>query len=139
MSKKDVGYLIKSINDKMKIQADADLKHHRLTFTQSRILAFLNDNGGQSTQKEIERFLSVAHPTVVGLISRMEQSGYVTCHLCPDNRNKNVMLTEKAKAISMEMKQHILSHEKALLANLSSEEVKHLKEMLLTLYKTLDA
>ena len=54
MEEKDIGYLIKNINDKLKVKADADLKHSNLTLAQSRVLAFWDRRGGQATQKEIE-------------------------------------------------------------------------------------
>ena len=47
----------------------------------------------QATQKEIAPFLDVAHPTVVGLVSRMEQNVHVTCWPCEDGHNKYVKLT----------------------------------------------
>ena len=71
MPQKDVGYFIKNINDRLKVRADADLKSYNLTLAQSRVLAFLNNQGGSATQKEIEVFLEVSHPTVVGIVSRM--------------------------------------------------------------------
>ena len=86
--KNDVGYLIKRINDKLAVRADAELKQYHLTMSQGRVFLYLSSRGGQATQKEIETFLGVAHPTVVGLVSRMEQSGYVTCWPCEDGRNK---------------------------------------------------
>ena len=79
MEEKDIGYLIKNINDKLKVKADADLKHSNLTLAQSRVLAFLDRRGGQATQKEIEVYLEVSHPTVVGIISRMKQNGHLRC------------------------------------------------------------
>ena len=54
MPQKDIGYLIKNINDKLKVKADADLKHSNLTLAQSRVLTFLASQDGQATQKEIE-------------------------------------------------------------------------------------
>lgn len=138
MPQKNVGYLIKSINDKLKVKADADLKRYNLTFTQSRVFAFLNSRGGQATQKEIEIFLGVAHPTVVGIVSRMEQNGYVTCWPDEDKRNKNVKLTQKAKAIGADMEQNMLENERQLLAPLTTEEAERLKEMLLLLYRNLE-
>lgn len=134
MPKKDVGYLIKSINDKLKVKADADLKRYNLTFTQSRVFAYLQEKGGQATQKEIEVFLDVSHPTVVGIVSRMEQSGYVTCWQDKDKRNKNVKLTQKAQSLGMDMEQHMLENEKHLLAPLSTAEAEQLKQMLLQIY-----
>lgn len=130
MPQKDVGYLIKNIHDKLKAKADAALTRYGLTYAQSRVFAFLNSRGGQATQKEIELFLNVAHPTVVGIVSRMQQNGYVTCWQDEDRRNKNVKLTQKAEAIGIDMEQHILETEKDLLSPLSAEDAARLKEML---------
>lgn len=139
MPQKDIGYLIKNINDKLKVKADADLKHSNLTLAQSRVLAFLDSRGGQVTQKEIEVYLEVSHPTVVGIISRMEKKGHLRCWVDEtDKRNKIVALTEQAKALREEMKQRILANEKMLLASLSEADIKKLKQMLLIIYNNLE-
>lgn len=139
MAQKDIGYLIKNINDKLKVKADADLKHSNLTLAQSRVLAFLDSQGGQTTQKEIEVYLEVSHPTVVGIISRMEQNGHLQCWVDEnDKRNKIVALTEQAKALGKEIEQRILDNEKKLLASLSEEDIKKLKQMLLVMYNNLE-
>lgn len=139
MPQKDIGYLIKNINDKLKVKADADLKHSNLTLAQSRVLAFLDSRGGQATQKEIEVYLEVSHPTVVGIISRMEQNGHLRCWVDKtDKRNKIVALTEQAKALGEEMEQRILANEKMLLASLSEADIKKLKQMLLIIYNNLE-
>lgn len=139
MEEKDIGYLIKNINDKLKAKADADLKHSNLTLAQSRVLAFLDRRGGQATQKEIEVYLEVSHPTVVGIISRMKQNGYLRCWVDEtDKRNKIVALTEQAKALGEEMEQRILANEKMLLASLSEADIKKLKQLLLIIYNNLE-
>lgn len=139
MPQKDIGYLIKNINDKLKAKADADLKYSRLTLAQSRVLAFLDSRGGQATQKEIEVYLEVSHPTVVGIISRMEQNGYLRCRVDEtDKRNKVVTLTEQAKVLGKEMEQRILANEKKLLASLSEDDIKKLKQMLWIIYHNLE-
>lgn len=132
MLKNDVGYLIKSINDKLKVRADAELKKYHLTMSQSRVLVYLRSRGGQATQKEIETFLDVAHPTVVGLVSRMEQNGYVTCWPCEDGRNKYVKLTPQAEAIDKDMQENMHANEEMLLAPLSPEKRERLRDLLLT-------
>lgn len=140
MPKKDVAYLIKNINDKLKVKADADLKRYNLTFTQSRVFAYLNGKGGRATQKEIELFLEVSHPTVVGIVSRMEQNGYVTTWLDDkDKRNKIVRLTKQAEEIGIDMEQNMLENERMLLAPLSAEESERLKEMLTAIYNQLES
>lgn len=139
MPQKDIGYLIKSVNDKLKTKADAELKEQKLTFTQSRVLAFLEGRGGQATQKEIERFLDVSHPTVVGIVSRMEQNGYLKCWTDgKDRRNKIVGLTPQAQAVGMNMEQSISVTEEMLLAPLSVQQREQLREMLLAILKNLD-
>lgn len=139
MEEKDIGYLIKNINDKLKVKADADLKHSNLTLAQSRVLAFLDRRGGQATQKEIEVYLEVSHPTVVGIISRMKQNRHLRCWVDEtDKRNKIVALTEQAKALGEEMEQRISANEKMLLASLSEADIKKLKQMLLIIYNNLE-
>ncbi len=138
MPKKDIGYLIKNINDKLKMKADADLKHYNLTLAQGRVFAFLHSNGGQATQKEIEVFLEVSHPTVVGIVSRMEQNGHVTSHIDEhDKRNKIVKLTTVAEALGMDMEHNIFANEQKMLCSLSDEDVERLRELLLVVYKNL--
>lgn len=48
-----IGYLIKSINDKLKIKADEDLKSHNLTLSQSRIVLLLSKNTEAQLKKKL--------------------------------------------------------------------------------------
>lgn len=138
MPRKDAGYLLKSINDKLKVKADADLKRYNLTFSQMHVFGYLQERGGQATQKEIEVFLDVSHPTVVGIVSRMEQNGYVTCWKSEDNRNKNVKLTPKAHSLGTYLEESMQNAENKLLSALSKEDAEKLKQMLLQIYNNLE-
>lgn len=135
-----IGYLIKSINDKIKVHADADLKSHNLTLTQSRVLIYLQSRDDEkATQKEIEDFLSVSHPTVVGLVSRMEKNGFLTTWLdTDDRRNKVVKLTDMAKKTGKNMDSVVGSMEEKMLATLSEMQISQLTETLETIYKNLE-
>lgn len=136
---KHVGYLLKTVNDKLKSRADADLKRHNLTLAQSRVLAYVSRNGGEATQKEIEVFLETSHPTVVGIISRMEKNGYLVTLLDERNRrNKLVRLTEKAEAVRSEILQQMERDEAKMLENLSPEDVEQLTRILTTIYKNIE-
>lgn len=139
MLKQDIGYLIKNINDKLKVKGDADLKNFNLTLAQSRVFAFLHNSGGRATQKEIEVFLEVSHPTVVGIVARMEQNGHVTSWIDEhDKRNKIVKLTQQAEALGMDMEHRIFANEQMMLSSLSDSDIERLREMLLTIYKNLE-
>lgn len=138
MEPKDIGYLIKHINDKLKVKADADLKSHDLTLSQSRVLTILHSKGGQATQKELEDILAVSHPTVVGIVSRMEQNGYVTTWLDPrQQRSKMVRLTPKARTFSSRLDSTIREHESDMLRGLTQEQIAQLEEMLLVICNNL--
>ena len=88
----DLGYLIKQISDKMRANADAVFRKHGLTYSQVHVLSFVQACGGSATQKEIEIYLDVSHPTIVGLVSRLEKSGFEN-----NRRNKIVCVTKKAQ------------------------------------------
>ena len=134
-----IGYLIKSINDRVKVHADADLKSHNLTLAQSRVLNYLISREGHTTQKEIEDYLEVSHPTVVGLVSRMEKNGLLTSWLDPlDRRNKIVQPTEKALQTGKNMNAMIGKMEKKMLSPLSDEQVVQLTKMLELIYQNLN-
>ena len=94
----DLGYLMTQISDKMRANADAVFRKHGLTYSQVHVLSFVQACGGSATQKEIEIYLDVSHPTIVGLVSRLEKSGFVTSHVDENNRrNKIVCVTKKAQ------------------------------------------
>lgn len=138
MEQYPIGCLLKMITDKIKIQADANLAQHDLTLTQSRVLGYLNHNGGQATQKEIEGFLQVSHPTVAGVIGRMEQKGFVSCRADPaDKRSKLVCQTERAAAIAQDMHATIQATEQQMLRSLTPEQIAALESALRTIYADL--
>ena len=138
MEQFQIGCLLKMITDKIKIQADANLAQHDLTLTQSRVLGYLARNGGTATQKEIEGFLQVSHPTVAGIISRMEQNGFVRCWLDPaDKRSKIVSQTERAAAVAQDMHATIQTTEQQMLRSLTPEQIAALESALRTIYADL--
>ena len=138
MAGKDIGVLLKLITDKMKSDADTDLKQYNITFTQSRTLVCLREHGGQATQKELEEYLCVSHPTIVGIISRMERSGYVVSWFDPnDKRSKIISITDKAEALGEQMRQITSQKEKALVRGLSDEQIKELEKMLSVLLENI--
>lgn len=138
MQPQGIGYYIKSINDKLKVKADEELKSSGLTFSQSRVLAYLNAKGGQTTQKEMEEHLEVSHPTVVGIVSRMEQNGFLTTWFdTRQQRSKMVALTEKARAVGTDMEVMIQRKEAQMLDGLSAEEIAALEQALTIIYHNL--
>ncbi|MBQ9990373.1 MAG: MarR family transcriptional regulator [Lachnospiraceae bacterium] len=139
MKKDDIGYLIKLISDRMRTQGDAELKQYDLTFSQVRILSYLHRYGPKATQKEIEAWLDVAHPTVVGLVSRLEKNGFVECYPDPqDRRNKLVGLTPKSYEIKERVDEKKQQNELQMAAGLLPEEQQELIHLLKRVYANLE-
>ena len=134
-----VGYQFKIIDEKIKLRAEEDLKRHGLTLTQTRVMGFLSEMGGQVTQKEIEEDLQVSHPTVVGLVSRMEQKGFLTTRPDPmDRRNKLVELTDKARELDEAIDMTVAQHDAQLLRGFTEQEREMLQGFLSRISRNLD-
>ena len=134
-----VGFLMKQISDKIKVSVDASLKSKNLTLSQYRVLKYISDSGTGVTQKSIENYLSVSHPAVVGIVSRMEKNGYLHCYPDQnDKRNKIVEMTKQAARISQEMQGEVMLHEEKLLKGLTNEEIESLYRMLCIMHKNVD-
>ena len=137
--KKKTGYLLKIVTDVLGREANYILKKQDLTWAQSRLIGFLSRNGGECTQKELENFLEVSHPTVVGIVSRMEQNGFVTCRIdASDRRNKIVSLTEKAVEAGKSILGSLREQEEAMFDGFTDEERQKLDEYLFRIYENLN-
>lgn len=136
-----VGYLMKQITDKIKAAADADtdLKNRNLTLSQVRVLEYISSKGGSVTQKSIEEYLDVSHPTVVGIVARLEKNGYLICYADKtDRRNKIVAMTERSARVIHEVQRKVAAQEEKLLQGLSAEEIEQLRRLLNTILKNVD-
>ncbi len=135
MEKKDIGHMFKLISDGIRAKIDTNVKEHDLTCSQLRILGYLNKNGGKVTQKQLEDFLEVSHPTVVGLINRLEKNGFVKTYFDQnDKRHKIICEDEKAVAFSIQMENQRSKTEEVLLDGLTSDEINELERLLNIVY-----
>lgn len=135
MDKKDIGHLTKLISDAVRARVDTQLKKYDLTCSQMRILRYLQINNGKATQKQLEDFLEVSHPTVVGLINRLEKNGFVECHFDNNNRrHKIVCAGEKAVSFYKDMEADRKRTEELLLNNLTPQEINELERLLNVVY-----
>ena len=130
----DIGFLIKNIHESTKRAGNNAMSELGLTLAQIRVLGYIYSRGNKKTaQKDIETFLSVSHPTVVGLLKRLEKKGLIRFEADSDDRRvKNIRLTEKEHALRDEMNSR---HRKlgAVLTNGMSEQDKQELNRLLTI------
>ena len=138
MEERKTGYLLKLVVERLRVDVDAGLKQHNLTWVQSRLIGFLAYRGGQATQKELERFLEVSHPTVVGIVSRMEQNGFVECRTDRlDRRNKLVSLTRNASEVSACLEKAMQEQDRRMFAGFTEEERDQMDAFLSRIYHNL--
>lgn len=126
------GILIRQINNAFEKKANSRLKEKDLTFSQmSALIEILNMPAGKTTFKELEKRLSLAQSTTVGLISRLEQKKLV--HVSgdkDDKRIKYVEITSLGEKFCNEAKQEMEDTERRLFANFSAGEVETLLSLL---------
>lgn len=91
------GEYFKMINIMFIAHADAALRPLGLTCAQSDVLIFLAERGeAETTVQDIGQHFRLKHPTVIGLIRRLEQKGFVTTAVSArDRRCRTVRLTDK--------------------------------------------
>ena len=101
-----------------------NLEKMDLTASQGRLMAFLFHRGDRPTYaKDIETVFRLTHPTVSGLLSRLEQKGFIALETDPkDRRSKRIVLLEKGRACQERMHQQIMENEERIVRGFTPEE-----------------
>ncbi len=118
------GQLIKLLHDRLEKQANNTLRGKDLTMMQVAVLMELQEaEKKQRSMKELERRFCVAQSTVAGIISRLEQKGFVeTLGDTSDKRIKVVHITPTGEACCREAAGFMEEAEQMLLHGFSEEE-----------------
>ena len=134
----NIGILIHRIDKQIKATMDISLNRYDLTYSQSQVLLFLCLNEGKLSQKKLQDMMHCSHPTMVGLIQRLEANGFVQTYTDEtDKRYKIVELTDKALAFGNDMRKSREQNEKAMLKGLKKEEKEILLDLLDRVYKNI--
>lgn len=138
MRNDDIGFLIKRIHDGIYKKANLHLKQQHLTLTQTRVLSYLLEHQDEKTsQKDIEEHFAVAHPTVVGILKRLECKGFITCGFEKGSRLKYVYLTKPPEALTGDAGENPLAFEEELYKGLSNEQIEELRRLLGQIYQNI--
>ena len=108
-----------------------------LTASQGRLMAFVAHRGQLPTYaKDVEAELHLTHPTVSGLLSRLEQKGFV--HLTTDPRDRRARIVRLDASVRHNYEPGPTLHmEERLLQGLSDEECGQLCSLLLRVYENI--
>lgn len=126
------GTLLKQINDIMEKNANNALRGQDLTIAQSGVLVLLDEKEEKAaTFKELEKNFGVSQPTMVGLLSRLEQKNLIEILSDPDDKRiRRAHLTQKGEEKCKEGYKHMKSAEELLLGSLTAEEKKEFLRLL---------
>ncbi|HOO79870.1 MAG TPA: MarR family transcriptional regulator [Lachnospiraceae bacterium] len=131
----DIGFIIKQITESIRRNVDNNLTKYGLTMTQSHVLFYLSCCGREKvSQKDIERHLQVTHPTVAGIIKRLEEKNFVITRTdSEDHRVSLVELTEQSRQLISRLKEGKQELMAQLTQGLNQQEQKELLRLLLIL------
>lgn len=118
------GKLIKQIHGSLEKQANNALRTQDLTMAQVTVLVELNDAPEkQASLKTLEQLLHVAQSTTAGIITRLEQKGFVEGFGdASDKRIKMVRITPLGEQYCKKAEQNMAMAETDLLAGLTETE-----------------
>lgn len=122
--RKELGIKIKQVNDGLLHRANGHLQELDLTASQLNVLiALMVSERHQSTMKELEKSQQVSQPTMVGLVSRLEEKGFLKSWMDPvKKRVKWVRLTQKAEETCLRGRENMDQIENAYFGALTEEE-----------------
>lgn len=134
-----LGFQFKQIHDALESHLNRNLKKQNLTMSQMNVLWFLFEHRNEIiTQKDIEKFLSLKHPTVVGIIKRMECKGFIESTTnAEDRRYRNITLTDKAFEVKQDMEKSRNIMEARLAYGLTEDQIDMLNILLGKVYKNI--
>ena len=126
------GALLKQINDIMEKNANNALRGEDLTISQSGVLVLLDGKEEKkATFKELEKSFGVSQPTMVGILSRLEQKNLVEILDDPsDKRIRRAHLTKEGADKCKEGYKHMKAAERLLLGSLTEDEKKEFFRLL---------
>lgn len=139
MNNPNLGYYFKRINEAFVANKNRNLKCLDLTAAQFDVLVYLLENRKKPcTQRNIELFFGLSHPTIFGILQRLKEKGYVVLNQCnEDKRQKIVCLTEKAHDAGNGIRMHMNETDEWFKQNMSDEEIQDLIKKLNKVYDIL--
>jgi Transcriptional regulators len=134
MHTEHIGFQIRTLSNiiNRKVNQMISEEEDNLTAHQSWVLNYMTQHMEQDImQRDIEKQFSIRRSTASHMLQLMEKSGYIQRVSVPDDaRMKKLIITEKGLEAQKRMKDRIRRFEEMLQADLSSEELEHLRTLL---------
>ncbi len=132
------GVLIKQVCGELEKRANNALRSQGLTMSQMAALLEVDKAGGQMPLKGLERRLRVAQSTAAGIVSRLEQKGFLESFGSPsDKRVKMIRITPLGGQCCRDADRGMEETEAQLLAGLTETEKGILLSLLEKVHRSL--
>lgn len=140
MEKQSIGSMIKILSEAIGQKANQNGKAFNLTMQQIKILHFLKNREGktESSQKDIQDYMKISHPTTVSILRLMQTKGFVKIETSDkDRRMKIVTLTGQEKGFVQKVLKGREQMEKQLVNGLTAREQNDLQRYLRQMYENI--
>ena len=102
---------------------DNALETMELTAAQGHVMAYLAHAQNPPCPRDVEAEFHLTHPTVSGLLSRLDQKGFIELKTDPEDRRcKRIYVLEKGIKCHEVMHQTILANEQRMTEGFTEEE-----------------
>ena len=110
---------------------DNALETMDLTAAQGQIMAYLAHSKKAPCPRDLEAEFQLTHPTVSGLLSRLEQKGFIELRTDPEDRRcKRIYVREKGLQCHELMHNTILENERRITDGFTPEEKEVFSDLL---------
>lgn len=136
-----LGYKFKRIHEMFRARMNVDMKESDLTFSQMEILFYLEKHADHDiNQQELCDAVQVSHPTMIGLINRMEEKDLVVRRTDPLNRrSRYIEMTQKSQEILRQTRERRHRNDRMLVKGFTDEETKELNRLLGMVYRNMQS
>ena len=117
------GFLVRILHWCNANAMDSAMENLELTGAQGHIMAYLAHAKTPPCPRDLEAEFHLTHPTVSGLLSRLEQKGFIELRTDPEDRRvKRIYVLEKGRQCHEVMHQTLLENEQRIVAGFTPEE-----------------
>lgn len=117
------GHLVRILHWCIHQSMTVALEKMELTAAQGRIMGYLAHQKQPPCPKDIELEFQLSHPTVSGILSRLEQKGFITLRTDPEDRRcKRIYVLPKGEECHDLMHSTILANEKRIVEGFTPAE-----------------
>ncbi len=128
--KESIGYSVAMAYRALRKALDVELGHYGITFSQWQVLAGLALEG-EIPQVRLAELIGVEGPTLVRILDRMEQRGWIKRKVSlSDRRQKLISPTKKAEGVWKKMTECAHGVRDGAVKGISSKDVANLQKLL---------